>query len=342
MIGSIQMMRGIAALLVAIYHLSRLYQQNFNIFPFSRITEVGHIGVDFFFILSGFIIYYMHNGEINKLNCVIPYIKKRFARIYPFFWFVILLNLLLIPFVASKDFPSIQHILINLSLIPYEKKFFVLGISWTLQHEVLFYALFSTLLLNKKLGQVTLITWLSLVLINNFYTPLMFDIPVIFSAFNIQFFFGICVAYLYTKNKLPLSSFFFPCAVLFLIAIIYFDLSGVLNGYQKWGRVSYGLAFSLILAGGLVEEKRLFARIPKLFLKLGSSSYSIYLLHLFFGGIVFKAFSVIALHALLPIFVSAILTISITVYLSHLTSQFVEIPISKFVRNSLLKKPLSK
>jgi exopolysaccharide production protein ExoZ len=340
MIRSIEVMRGVAALLVAVYHLSRLYQQNFDVFPFSSATEVGHIGVDFFFVLSGFIIYYIHHGEINKPNYIVRYAAKRFARIYPFFWFVLLLNLILIPFVASKDFPSITHIFINLTLIPYEKDFLPLGISWTLQHEVLFYALFSTLLLNKRLGQVILITWLTLVLIHNFYSPVLVDVPVLFSAFNIQFFLGMSVAYLYSKNKLTSSSYVLYCALLCLFLLMCLELSGILNGYQKWARVSYGFAFAFILFGALAEEKKRSKAIPSLFLKLGSASYSVYLLHLFFGGIIFKVFSILGLHDVLPIFVSAILTISITVYLAYLTSKMVEIPISKFVRNMLLKKNL--
>lgn len=332
---SIEVCRGVAALLVAIYHLSRLYQQNYGVFPFSSITEIGHIGVDFFFVLSGFIIYYIHAIELGDKSKVSSYAVKRFSRVYPFFWFVILLNLILIPFVSSKELPTFFQLFLNLSLLPY-KDYFITGVSWTLQHEILFYSLFACLFVNKSLGKTLLILWLILIILasQNDY----FKIPVISSSFNIQFFFGLGVAYLLKKQLLPKSKFILLISLFIVGTISTLELTDNLSHNGIISRVLYGMAFSLIIIGCISTEHLTLKKFPKIFLKLGSSSYSIYLLHLFFGGILFKIFTVVGLHDLVPITISAITLIVLTVYLSYITSTVIEIPLSKSVRNYLLNR----
>jgi exopolysaccharide production protein ExoZ len=334
---SIEVCRGIAALLVAFYHLSRLYQQNYNVFPFTRVTEIGHIGVDFFFVLSGFIIYFIHKNDIGVPNTVLPYLKKRCARVYPFFWFVIFLNLLLIPFVSSKELPTLSQLFANLLLIPY-RDYFVIGVSWTLQHEILFYLFFSMLLIQKTFGFILMGLWLASIIIKSFIFPDSTLFPTLFAAFNLQFFFGLFVGYLYKNNKLIVPNYLLSFSMLFLLMVILLELLGILNGFDKWARILYGLAFSLLLISCIrYEEKRKYSP-PRILLELGKSSYAIYLLHLFYGGIIFKLMTMFYIHEYLPITLSALFTIILTVFFSHKTSQLVEIPLTKYVRNKLLYK----
>ena len=58
--------------------------------PLFGLFRFGHAGVDFFFVLSGFIIYYIHQGEIGQQRFLPAYLYKRFARIYPTYWIVLL------------------------------------------------------------------------------------------------------------------------------------------------------------------------------------------------------------------------------------------------------------
>lgn len=336
---SIEVCRGVAALLVAVFHLSRLYQQNYDEFPFSNITEIGHVGVDFFFVLSGFIIYYVHSSELGSKIYLKNYLIKRFSRVFPFFWFVVGLNLLLIPFVASKELPSTFELLMNLSLLPY-KEYFVIGVSWTLQHGILFYALFALLFINRNIGRVVLTLWLMLIIINSSYDD--FQIPVVFSTFNIQFFIGLGVAFALERSYLPHSKLLIPVSFGLIFLIGGLELAGILPHSGLLTRVLYGLTFAMVIITCINLEGRYFRAFPSLLLLLGKSSYSVYLLHLFFGGILFKLFSIAGINSLLPLSLSAFLLISLTVYLCHVTSIIVEIPLSKKVRRFLLKKYGSK
>jgi len=52
--------------------------------------NMGYSGVEIFFVLSGFIMYYVHRKDIGKKGVVFDYIWKRITRIFPLFWIVIL------------------------------------------------------------------------------------------------------------------------------------------------------------------------------------------------------------------------------------------------------------
>src|SRR5450432_2723557 len=62
----LQISRAIAALIVVVHHVSGAgtFYLNFN--PLGGVFMVGWNGVDFFFVLSGFIIYYIHSKDLGK------------------------------------------------------------------------------------------------------------------------------------------------------------------------------------------------------------------------------------------------------------------------------------
>ncbi len=79
----------------------------------------GHAGVDFFFVLSGFIIMHAHTADIGKPERLYRYLWRRATRIYPIYWIVTLIQ-------ASRAFFSADfairlapsHIVHSLLLLP--------------------------------------------------------------------------------------------------------------------------------------------------------------------------------------------------------------------------------
>ena len=93
LLNHIQFLRGISVLLVFFYHLKLKY------------FDFGFLGVDIFFVISGFVITsiiyneYEKTGKIDFLN----FYKKRFKRIYPVLLFIISFIIVLVIFFQPLD-----------------------------------------------------------------------------------------------------------------------------------------------------------------------------------------------------------------------------------------------
>ena len=79
----IQASRGIAALLVVLFHVTELSQQKLNQNFLSGLFAFGGSGVDFFFVLSGFIILFAHRADIGQKKKLKNFVIKRAIRVYP-------------------------------------------------------------------------------------------------------------------------------------------------------------------------------------------------------------------------------------------------------------------
>src|SRR5487761_2014894 len=157
--------RGVAAMLVVGVHARDPLFKNFGVpVPLGDLFFFGHAGVDFFFVLSGFIIMHVHASDIGRPGRLGHYLQRRFTRIYPFYWIVLLLTVLALALSSRPDaFPSIPYITSSALLLPGGGAP-VVPVAWTLKNEVVFYAVFSVLILHRNLGLVLLGVWLAIIL----------------------------------------------------------------------------------------------------------------------------------------------------------------------------------
>lgn len=102
----LQVYRGIAAILVVLYHFTKLfYRQHNGLLLFNNFFDFGgYIGVDFFFVLSGFIITYNHFHDIGNQTKLPPYFIKRLMRVYPIYWLFFCVYLILLIFTQRMFF----------------------------------------------------------------------------------------------------------------------------------------------------------------------------------------------------------------------------------------------
>ena len=152
MYKSLQACRAVAAVLVVLFHLGLAISADkyFGLTAFSVPFSFGDAGVEFFFVLSGFIILTAHRADVCQPQNLERYLKKRFLRIYPIYWIIFLG----IYFLASLS-PALRSgipgdfiaVAWSLLLIPGSDIPGFISVAWTLQDEVLFYFLFSFIIL---------------------------------------------------------------------------------------------------------------------------------------------------------------------------------------------------
>lgn len=330
----IEFFRGIAALLVVIYHISRHLNQNNGYFPFGRITEFGHAGVDFFFVLSGFIILFVHFDDLGNRKSLWSYCQKRFTRIYPFYWIVCLLTLAMVPFVPSASVPEWQSAIKSLLLVP-QSDDLLIGVAWTLQHEVLFYLLFALAIVSIPLALIVMSIWFLVIISANYFIHFENLPPVIFNPFNIEFLMGMAAAYVVKKDVLAHPRLTFLLGVGLFAGTAAMELTGLLDGFGSYARIGYGLGGMLIIIGASVHERRHGLHIPWLGRILGRSSYSIYLTHLIFNGLAYKLITLTGFQTIAPSWIIAVVLILFSVAGACFFSHLVEIPITNWVRRQI-------
>ena len=285
----IEAARGVAAVLVVLLHVGSILAspKQHGELVFGGFFLFGRAGVDFFFVLSGFIISHVHANDVGQPGRFLPYWRKRLWRIFPIYW-VVTLGYQALLFVSPTQLRAEQdwvHVLASWALFP-EAAAPILEVGWSLRHEMLFYALFGLSLLNRTLGRVVLAAW-GLGIAWNVAVTLATGAPwftgawqiVAFRVFNLEFFFGIAAAAALRRGVWRPGS-------LAALGIALFLVNGVL---ESWGprvpgewpprHVAYAVTAALAIYGlaGLDIGGRGMA--PGWLVRLGTASYSIYLIH---------------------------------------------------------------
>ena len=169
--------RAIIPLLIVFSHASKMTLENFD-YNFLGIPDLPRSGgVDFFFVLSGFMIYYIHMKDIGNKEAVKPFFIKRFIRIYPLYWILTLSVLPIYFLVPSFGNEYIRHfgvIIKSLMLIP-QPHSPIISVAWSLINTVLFYFAFA---LTIYFGRISILPLLTILTSGILITQLLHLIPI--------------------------------------------------------------------------------------------------------------------------------------------------------------------
>jgi exopolysaccharide production protein ExoZ len=294
-LSTLQAYRAFAAGIVVLSHASSIYAHYFSRDVFHFFFRMGNAGVAFFFVLSGFIMAWVHEKDFEKKERLGGYFRKRFLRIYPIYWFV---TLVMVPFwLAVPAFGRYYHkefgaLVKSLLLFP-QSHTPHLSVGWTLTHEVLFYLMFALFFFSRRLGAVLMLVWPVAVLVAH-YTGFNATFPAIyfFGLLNLLFPLGILAALVTRrlpalKGRAGLITFVVGNALFALFLALDQTTLRAIDGVYL-----YGLASVLILAGAMNVSVEEFFSKRKALLFLGSASYALYLIHapaLSVAGKVFSA-----------------------------------------------------
>lgn len=280
----LQIFRGVAALMVVIHHASgslKYYHKIDNHF-LEYIGSIGKYGVDFFFVLSGFIITYTAHFKYEEPNSFKHYVKNRLIRIYiPYLPIGVFFLLLYTLFPNFSNSDRDISVLTSLTLFPHGNP--ALSVAWTLSFELCFYLLFSLSFYSKKGWNLFVCVWLSLILIFN-YCPIsslhFSEYPIfkiIFSTYNIEFILGFLLAKLILKKiKFNLITALF-ILILLLAAFFYFKFIDI-HLFDFSLNFLFSLISFLTIYISIIYYKKKISP-TSVFMMIGNATYSIYLIH---------------------------------------------------------------
>lgn len=154
------MERGIAAFLAVAFHARGHLLKAFGSSPLTNALAFAYVGVDFFFVLSGFVIPHAHAADIGQPIMLGRYLRRRVTRVIPFYW--VALTASLIVMAVTHPLPPLGRLAASALLLPLPGDL-ALPVAWSLQHEIVFYALFATLIISRDLGLMLLGGWLALI-----------------------------------------------------------------------------------------------------------------------------------------------------------------------------------
>jgi peptidoglycan/LPS O-acetylase OafA/YrhL len=100
-------LRGIAAFMVLGFHVLEAYYVTHPDGKFDQALNHAYLAVDFFFVLSGFVIGYAYDDRWGKMTLG-EFLKRRIFRLHPMVIFGTLLGVVMFYFGASEAFPLIR------------------------------------------------------------------------------------------------------------------------------------------------------------------------------------------------------------------------------------------
>jgi exopolysaccharide production protein ExoZ len=277
--------RGIAALLVVTYHASLILAKYTGVLVGAGFFQgFGRAGVDFFFVLSGFIIYLIHVHDIGQPDAFGRYLRKRFTRVYLTYWavLVILIPVYFInPAFGLGHERTISAIIKSFTLFPADDKggVLILPLAWTLAHEIVFYVAFGMVILNRLIGRIVLTAWLAILVCGQLIPTPEYPFDFFLYVKNIEFFFGMLAAKLLVERRLNSSWWVAVAGIcLFLANSVAETMS--YSFYRSPFTLLYGMSAALIIFCLASKEMRGHQLVfLKPFSLLGDASYSVYLVH---------------------------------------------------------------
>jgi peptidoglycan/LPS O-acetylase OafA/YrhL len=332
--SSLQLGRGLAAIGVILFHSEDVGSMERYWGWSHHYLNFGASAVYFFFVLSGIVILHAHRRDIGMPSQLGSYTWKRFRRIYPIHWVVllVLVGLFLLRPENFFDGRNIATILQSFLLVPLSPSALINPVAWTLEHEVLFYIMFVFLLLSRRAGTVVMGVWMTASLVALFVPPQNPSLAFFISPLHLLFGMGMMVA----EAARSLSWRGTPIAFTGLVGLV--ACCGYVNVYRPAMDsfpIIFGVFSALTAFGFMLIEKKTSLTIPSLLIFLGDASYSIYLVH--FSVILIAARLVYPLwerHPVPMIFPFAAL-VSLGLGVGIIVYRFVEVPLMRRIPRRL-------
>lgn len=332
-------LRGLAALMVVLFHFTVGRPEAGLGF------RLGTTGVDLFFIISGFVIFM----SLTKIKTSVDFIINRISRLYPTYWFCVTFTFILAnaKYIISNSYnigrtQKIEFIdyLANMTMFQFYFKIpNIDGPYWTLIIEMIFY-MGILFLYHAKLLRYLNAVGLSLLILVVSLASLFYDISFVKKLFYwvpllqfIPLFFAGIVFYKLYNNSLKKTRNYGIIVLCLVSQILLFKCAGRSHSFINQAEYAGMLVLYFILFTMFVNGKLKFI-ITRVTLFLGKISYSLYLIHQFISIYCIIPFLTDRLHVNFWI-ASLLVSLPTVVILATIITYYVEIPLSKIMKNKL-------
>ncbi|MDQ6477293.1 acyltransferase [Dyadobacter sp. LHD-138] len=338
-------LRGIFSILVIAHHHNAFRD---SIFYNNFFVINSSLFVDFFFVLSGFVIAMNYVEKLNSTESFISFIKKRFIRLYPLLFFTevlfIVANLIgnQSTLKNATDLPLFYYLQSGLDTLTFMGSTPILGDwmginypAWSISSEMISYVVFGIVLVllpAKKYWVFALISvaCVGFIVFKDEYM-LVYDYGFIRGL--LCFCMGIFTFALLREKSFTLTLYEIPYLIL-LVGAMY------ATHHYEWNLIR--LIFPVLFALGIIIFASSSGIVTKLlsskpFQYLGRISYSIYLNHaivlIFVNICLFRVLKWQPTESRIAL--SLTISIVLTIFYSHFTYEFIEKRFGKFLKNKL-------
>ena len=274
---SIQYLRAIAALMVVAWHAEGQVGL--------AGTRIFQSGIEFFFIISGFVMWIVSNDGESRPGI---FMVRRLARVVPLYWVltsVVAAVALLAPALLQSIRLEPAHLLASYAFAPWPNPTPGVGLrpllipGWTLNYEMAFYTLIAASLWAPRrwrgpltVGMLAGASILGVLAptqnpIFSFYT----------SPLVVEFALGIMLAII--VRALPSTAFRWGAPVMILGVGLLLVGGAVIDAEASWRLVLFGAPATLVVGGAALWERSGDHRVLAPLKLLGDASYPLYMIH---------------------------------------------------------------
>lgn len=279
--ASIQVLRALAALGVVAFHTAGnvgTYGWTSHLFP--HFSRYGELGVDVFFVISGFVIALVTYGEPQGLQAARKFMAARISRIVPLYWVltaVFVALLAVVPSAFGHARLNLWHVVTSFLFLPSINWAGiiapVINVGWTLNYEAWFYVVFAAAMCVTRRPLILVAVFLGftslLRLTHGSGVPFLVYTDPIVLEFVAGSFIG---TYYATGKRIPLVASLIVLLCVIALRKVYAPTLTDVNRFIVFGLPAFTIVFV-----ALALETRI--RWSRFLGKLGDASYSLYLTH---------------------------------------------------------------
>jgi len=268
----LEAMRGLAALWVLLHHGELAISHFIGPLNASPVLTNGFVGVDFFFVLSGYIIALSSFKLAAAGGGLRDYLQARLVRILvPYLPIGISMYALYLLLPGMSEGGRQPSLLSSLTLLP-DVAPPALSVAWTLVHEMVFYAIFAIWFLNRHVFWVVMLAWVAAITWV-WHLGIEPTLPWSYLLYTRNLCFALGLGLCLLTSALTVSWRMACVAALSGLWLVGFQVAQP-SPNHFWLAIGFGL---LVLAASCPLSVRLPA--GRGLVTLGTASYAIYLVH---------------------------------------------------------------